>query len=77
MGTIQIAFEIQATCQQVIKVLNNKWDEDRIIEGLKTGMLVTSTWINEGEGTFLEDLSGNVIGRIVSQQVDGDYSDFR
>lgn len=77
MSTIQIAFEVQATCQQVIKVLNDKWDEDRIIEGLKSGMLVTSTWINEGEGTFLEDLSGNVIGRIVSQQVDGDYSDFR
>lgn len=74
---IQIAFEITATCHQIIKVYNKKIKESDIINGLKNGNYITSTWINKDNKTYIEDNKGEIIGEIISQEIDGEYENYR
>lgn len=85
MKEIQLAFEIvSATVHQVIVITNNNYDEDKIIKGLHSGEIVTTTWHDQGikDASFkgLElavVLTGEVIGYVKSQEVDGEYVDYR
>lgn len=74
---IQIAFEITATCHQEIVIYEYGITENDILKGLKNGTYITSTWINEDNETILEDKNGKVIGKIISQEIDGEYENYR
>lgn len=83
LNTFQLAFEIQATAHQVIQIVDEAYDESRIIDELSSGILVTTTWHNQGEGGSVSDLvlsrvsDDHVVGYVLSQQIDGEYSDYR
>ena len=78
MSQIQLAFEIAATCHQILETVGD-WTEEEIIEGLQTGRMATSTW-HEGYDTqtAVELIAtGEEVAKIKSQQIDGEYTDFR
>ena len=80
MTEIQLAFDIEmATCHQIIRILKPEWDEDSIIDGLKSGTLATTTWFDSGEELSYIDLveTGEPVGVIISQEIDGEYFDYR
>lgn len=79
MTSIQLAFEINATCHQQLHVLDKDYTEDTIIAGLQDGTLVTTTW-HDGRNTRAtidETETGREIAEILSQEIDGEYFDFR
>jgi SUMO ligase MMS21 Smc5/6 complex component len=85
MKEIQLAFEIvSAIVHQVIVITNDNYDEDKIIKGLGSGEIVTTVWHDQGsKGASFKGLelsvvsTGEVIGYVKSQEVDGEYVDYR
>lgn len=80
MKEVELLFEItQASVLQKIKMIDESYTKDMIIEGLRAGELVTSTWHNGQSGieAGLETIHGKVIGVITSQEVDGEYEAFK
>lgn len=76
---IQITFDIMSgQVDQQIKVVNNSYDKDMIIEGLNSGFLVTTTWLEQG-GIQTIDItsSGEVVAEILSQEINAEYYDYR
>lgn len=77
---IQIAFDVyDASVLQVIRLINPSYDKEKIIEGLESGTLATSTWFYEGDNTFIDvTATGEHIAQVVSQEInDGTYEEFR
>lgn len=77
---VQIAFEVQGSVHQRAVLLEpSDWTEERIVEGLASGDLVTTTWHDGGNTeAYVEELStGRRIALIVSQEIEGEYFDFR
>lgn len=79
MSTIQIAFEVTATAHQTVKIIDDKYTEEDIINELNNGLLITTTWYDteDNRENHIEELSGHKVARIISQQIDGDYDEFR
>jgi hypothetical protein len=79
MTEIQLAFDIEAaSCHQIIRVVNPDYDEESIIQGLKAGTLATTTWFGTDGFSWLEEIeTGKQVGLIVSQEIDGEYLDYR
>lgn len=79
MTEIQVAFEISsATCQQVIRILKPEYTEESIIAGLDEGILATTTWYDtEEEPSYIVEVAtGEPVGVILSQEIDGEYFDY-
>lgn len=77
---IQIAFEIvSGTVAQQVKVINPAFDEDAIIDGLSDGTLITTTWHDQDGSPSTIDITatGEAIAEIISQEINGEYEDFR
>jgi len=76
---IQIAFDVQGTVFQRAVIMDTQYDEESIIEGLKSGELVTTTWHdgNDTEAYVEITRTGEPIARIVSQEIEGEYDDWR
>lgn len=76
---IQLAFEIQGTVHQRLRIINPDYDEDRIIAELDDGTLATSTWHDGPETkTQIEIIAtGEPIADILSQEIEGEHFDFR
>lgn len=75
---MQLAFEAEVSVHQRIQVVNENYNEQRVIKELREGVIVTTTWHSrEGEPPRLETVSGALIGYIVSQEMEGDYFNFR
>lgn len=77
---IKIAFDIEsASVTQMIKIIDTNYDESSIISGLKDGSLCTTTW--HGSDNGIPDISitatGEVVGIILSQEIEGNYDEFR
>ncbi len=79
MSEIQIAFDIfNATCHQIVRVIDHNYDEDKIIEGLEDGSLVTTTWFDPTQGQSIDQTkNGYIVAEIISQEIHGEYEDFR
>lgn len=79
MSQIQLAFDIDlATCHQIIEILDTDYNEEKLIEGLNKGELFTTTWYDNGFTQYIDKASdGNAVAKILSQELDGEYSDFR
>lgn len=85
-GSITLAFEAEVTVHQTIRLLY-PMSEDDVVSGLRACRIITTLWHNQGESGAskrqceLLDLSRpaeqQLIGFIESQQVDGDYRDYR
>lgn len=76
--TIQIAFDIDfAEVTQTIKIIDNDYDEETIIEGLERGTLCTTTWHGGLTPEISEVGTDKVIGYIESQEITGDYINYR
>lgn len=75
---VQIAFDIESgSITQTIEILNNDYDEDSIIEGLNDGTLATTTWHGSGLPEVIMVKTDEVIAIVQSQEVSGEYIDFR
>jgi len=76
---MQLAFDIvAASCHQIIQIVNKDYDEESIIAGLRDGTLATSTWVGEDYTPTVDVIAtGETVGIIVSQEIDGEYEDFR
>jgi hypothetical protein len=81
---IQLAFEINATVHQRLRIINDAYDEDSIIEGLNDGVLATTTWYDHDHAEYCDVfesvdvvLTGERVALILSQEIDGDYFDYR
>lgn len=78
MKTIQLAFEVVGSVHQQVKILDKKITEEILIKGLKDGIYATTTWINENQKSTIEEVkTGKIIAEIVTQEIEGEYSDFR
>ena len=76
--TIQIAFDIDfAEVTQTIKIIDNDYDEETIIEGLERGTLCTTTWHGGLTPEISEVGTDKVIGYIESQEITGEYINYR
>jgi hypothetical protein len=76
---MQLAFDIvAASCHQIIQIVDKDYDEESIIAGLQDGTLATSTWVGEDYTPTVDVVAtGETVGIIVSQEIDGEYEDFR
>jgi hypothetical protein len=75
---IQVAFDVVAgTVTQTVRILDDDYDEESIVEGLDSGVLVTTMGHGEEASSIDVTATGEVIGIIVDQEVDGEYEDFR
>lgn len=80
MRTMRLSFEItEAMVYQSIKLVDNSYTEEMIIKGLNNGTIVTSTWHHgeQGGSLKLETIEGHVIGMITSQEIDGEYVNYK
>ena len=80
MTEIQLAFDIvNASCHQIVRIIKPEHDEDSIIAGLQNGTLVTTTWFDTSEELSYidETATGEPVAVIVSQEIDGEYLDYR
>ena len=78
MKDIQLAFEISGSCHQRVRIVHDDYDEEKIIAGLKDGTLATSTWFELNDCTYIEVIETGVrVGLIVSQEIEGEYFDYR
>lgn len=75
---LQVAFDIkEGTAHQQIWVTDERYDEFKLISGLADGSLVT-TLDHDNEVQFIkEDKTDKCIATILSQEVDGEYVDYR
>lgn len=78
-NTFELRFDINvASVVQMVLIVDDSYDEDSIVSGLQSGELVTTTWFGGEADKAIRELStGNVIAKIMSQEVDGEYSEFR
>jgi hypothetical protein len=79
INEIQLAFEVQGSVHQRVTLLDLSYTEESIIEGLKSGELATTTW-HDGSNTYAtidECATGKEIALIISQEIEGEYFDFR
>ncbi|KZX74675.1 hypothetical protein A3715_15265 [Oleiphilus sp. HI0009] len=76
---VQIAFDIvRGSGDQLIRIVDKDYDEDSIVEGLSDGSLATTLWHDlESPNSVINVATGNAIAYVVSQEVDGEYKDFR
>lgn len=76
---IQLAFEIvEATCHQHIEIIDKNYDEESLIKGLNNGSLVTTTWHDSNMDKVIENVAtGDTVAKVISQEIDGEYSNFR
>jgi hypothetical protein len=75
---IQIAFDVvYGDAHQRVKIIDDNYDEESIIEGLKKGTLVTTTWHGDGPCELTVTETGKVIGLVLSQEINAEYEDFR
>lgn len=75
---IQLAFEISGTCHQRVRIVHDAYDEEKIIEGLKDGTLATTTWYDFNGFSWIEVVETGIrVGLIFSQEIEGEYFDYR
>jgi hypothetical protein len=77
---IQLGFDLSGTCHQIIDVYAPEvWTEEKIVDGLQKGELFTSTWHNgrDTQAFIVKMDTMEHIGEIISQEIDGEYFDFR
>jgi hypothetical protein len=75
---IQLAFELNGTCHQRVRIVRDNYDEESIIQGLKDGTLATTTWFDHSGFSWIEVVeTGEQIGLIYSQEIEGEYFDYR
>lgn len=72
-----LTFEVSASVQQVLQLVDLSYDEERILSGLRTGELLTTTWHKEGQRSELTTVNGDLVAYVKSQSMDGEYTDFR
>ncbi|ENK2262573.1 hypothetical protein AB3A98_002620 [Vibrio parahaemolyticus] len=78
LAEIQIAFDIEsASVSQMVQIINDNYDEDSIIDGLEDGSLSTTTWHGNGIPEITITATGEVVGIILSQEIEGHYDEFR
>lgn len=77
-GVIQVAFDVvSGTVHQIVKTTDPKYDEEAIINGLESGKMVTTMGHDESPSTIDITATGETVAIILSQEVDGEYEDFR
>lgn len=75
--TIEISFDIvSGRAKQEIKIIDDQYDEETIIAGLNDGSIVTTTWHGSGPAELEVTATGQTIGVILSQEIEGEYEDF-
>ncbi len=76
---LQLAFDIEyASVHQTVRVVNSNYDEESIIQGLEDGILATTTWFdNQSASEITVVATGEVIAVITSQEINGEYTDYR
>ncbi len=77
--TFQLAFDIvSVSAHQQVNILNDSYDEESIIKGLKNGELATTTWFKQDGIQTIDMVStGEKVAVIISQEMEGEYSDYR
>lgn len=77
---IQLGFDIiSATVHQIVDITDDAHDEESLIVGLNDGSLCTTTW-HEGDKTISTidvTKTGVPVATILSQEINGEYEDFR
>jgi len=76
---IQIAYDIiSGSVDQQVKILNSSYDEDKIVSGLRSGVLATTTCFEQGSiKTIFVVRTGEKIAEIISQEINAEYDDYR
>lgn len=73
-----INFNICGSVVQVLDIIHPEYDEERIIDELGSGTILTTTWFDTEDkhkpAISLHD--GTIIAYLLSQEIDGEYSDF-
>ena len=73
----ELSFEIiSADVSQTIRITNHDYDEESIIEGLKKGSLVTTTWHGGDTPSIDEVKTGKRVAIVMSQEIDGEYDEY-
>ena len=72
--THRIRFNVYGWCTQDIELLTEKYNVKKIVDLLNEGELVTT--MTEGGESFIEDMAGNQVARIMSQDNECTYDDF-
>lgn len=77
--TIQLSFDIVAGgVDQELEVINESYDEESIIEGLKCGNLATTIGHDIGNSQYISVVATDErIAKIISQDSNGEYEDYR
>lgn len=77
-NVIQLSFEIDnGSAYQKVEILDDSYTEEMIIDGLKSGKLVTSTWHGDITPEITYVNTDHVVGRIISQEIEAEYSNYR
>lgn len=75
---IQLAFEGSVSVYQRLIIIDTNYDEKSIIEGLKSGDLCTTMGHDDASESCLYKLPEmSVVAKVVSQEVQGEYEDYR
>ena len=75
---IQLAFEGSVSVYQRLIIVDENYDEESIIEGLQSGDLFTTMeHEKDHEPTLVKLPEMTVVAKIISQEVNGEYTDYR
>lgn len=77
-NVIEVAFDVlSGTVTQIVEIVEPYYDEEQIIEGLATGKMVTTMGHDKNPASIDITETGETVAIILSQEVDGEYEDFR
>jgi len=71
-----LAFEVVGTVEQQVRIIKKGYSEDMIITALEEGTLCTTTWFGKYDSQ-ITDRDGAVVAVVESQEIDGEYTDYR
>ena len=70
---IKVTFSVSGTCTQTIELTGTEYGPSTIEEALNDGRLVTTV---QESGDLMRMFDDKVFGKVVSSDVDAEYSDF-
>ena len=77
-NTCQIALDVTtATVCQNVEIINPEYTEETIIEGLQSGRLITTLGHGDCAPHIIVNETDEKIASIQSQEIDGEYVDYR
>lgn len=79
---INIAFDAEIVVKQALRVVDPSYDQNRILQELETGKIVTTLWYDQdglpgGQQVISRVLDDHIVAYVDSQEADGAYFCFR